>query len=116
MNPRVVIAPHSNERVRDWPAGHVRQLAILCVERLDAIVEFVGSRAQRHSVNTMIRALPADRYVNRCGLLSWEQSGSLMRTAACVVSNDTGIGHSAAQLGVPVVSVFSAKHSPLEWM
>jgi ADP-heptose:LPS heptosyltransferase len=116
MNPRVIMAPYSNSRTRDWPVGHMRQLAILCVERMDAIVEFVGTRAQRHGVNAMVRTLPADRYINRCGVLTWEQTGSLIRAAACVVANNSGIGHFAAELGVPVVSLFGATHSPLEWM
>lgn len=116
MNPRLVIAPLSNGRARDWPLGHFRQLAMLFVERLDAIVEFVGMKAQRHIVNGLVRKLPADRYRNHCGLLNWQQTGVLLRNAACTISNNSGIGHYAADLGVPIVCVFGATHSPFEWM
>lgn len=116
MNPRVVIAPLSNQLTRDWPIAHFRELAILCGRQLDAAVEFVGTKAQRQHVNAVVRGLPADRYFNRCGLLRWEQTGALIRSAACVVSNNSGIGHYAAELGVPLVCVFAATHSPYEWM
>ncbi len=116
MNPRIVMAPLSNQLTRDWPIGHFRELALLCGKELDATVEFVGAKTQRHHVNAMVRDLPADRYINRCGLLSWEQTGALIRSAACVVSNNSGIGHYAAELGVPLVCVFAATHSPYEWM
>lgn len=116
MNPRVVIAPLSNQLTRDWPIAHFRELAIICGKKLDATVDFVGTKAQRHHVNAVVRGLPADRYFNRCGLLSWEETGALIRSAACVVSNNSGIGHYAAELGVPLVCVFAATHSPFEWM
>ena len=78
-----------------------------------------NSSARRRSVisiNAVVRSLPADRYFNRCGLMSWEQTGALIRSAACVVSNNSGIGHYTADLGIPLVCVFAATHSPYEWM
>ncbi len=110
------MAPLSSSRVRDWPATGYRELAMLCVEELGATVGLIGSHAQRVAVNEMIRGLPADRYVNYCGRLSWAQAGALIKTAACVVANNSGIGHFAAELGATVVSVFATTHSPLEWM
>jgi len=110
------MAPHSNQLSRDWPIEHFHRLAILCVERLDAVVEFVGTRPQRHSVNRIIRELPVDRYINRCGLLNWKDTEERIRLAACVVSNNSGVGHLAARLGIPTISIFGATHSPLEWM
>ncbi len=111
---RIVMAPFSNSRMRDWP--YFRSLAVLCVDELDAVVEFVGANVQRQAVNAMVRALPADRYINHCGRLSWAQTGAIIRAAACVVANNSGIGHFAAELGAPVVSIFAATHSPFEWM
>ena len=116
MNLRIVVSPLSNQRTKDWPLDHFFEFAVLCGERLDAVIEFVGARTQRHGVNRLVRTLPADRYRNHCGLLSWQQTGNLIRNAACVVSNDSGIGHYAAELGVPLVSVFAPTHSPYEWM
>ncbi|HEX4111438.1 MAG TPA: glycosyltransferase family 9 protein [Stellaceae bacterium] len=110
------MAPLANKLTRDWPLDSFRRLAIMCAERLDAVVNLVGSGAQRHSVNTVIRGLPADRYINRCGVLNWDETRDLIRGATCVVANNSGVGHLAAELGVPVVSVFGASHSPLEWM
>ena len=48
MNPRIVMAPCSNQLTRDWPIDHFRELAVICGKRLNATVEFVGTKAQRH--------------------------------------------------------------------
>jgi ADP-heptose:LPS heptosyltransferase len=116
MTVSIIMAPHSNQVTRDWPLRHFRSLAQLCVERLDAIVEFVGTRSQRASVNTVVRDLPSLRFINSCGLLRWDQTQARIRSAACVVSNNSGIGHLAATMGVPVVTIYSGTHSPMEWM
>jgi len=116
MSPRIVVAPLSNDPLRDWPLAHFRELAELCVEKLDATVEFVGTRPQRLAVNEAIRALSSDRFINRCGKLSWSETSALIRSAACVVANNSGIAHLAAEWAVPAVSIFCGSHSPLEWM
>lgn len=116
MTPAIVIAPLSNDSLRDWPLPHFRDLARLCVDRLDARVTFVGSRPQRIPVNEMLRALPPDRFRNLCGRTSWSATAELLAAADCVVANNSGIAHLAAKLGVPTVCVFGASHNPYEWM
>jgi ADP-heptose:LPS heptosyltransferase len=116
MNPAIVISPLSNDPLRDWPLPRFRGVAELCVSELDAVVTFVGTREQRLSVNALLRDLPSDRYVNQCGRLSWDQTAKTIAQAHCVVANNSGIAHLAASLGTPVVSLFCASHSPLEWM
>lgn len=116
MSRSIVISPLSNDPLRDWPMAHYRDLAMLCVERLDATVDFIGVRAQHAAVMRQIRDLPADRYRNRCGKTSWNETGALLRTADCVIANNSGVAHFAAQLGVTTVCVFGASHDPYEWM
>jgi len=116
MTTTVVIAPLSNDPLRDWPIRQFREVAELCVAELDAVVEFVGAQSQRLIVSDAIRHLPLERYRNNCGRLQWEETISLVRRSACVLANNSGLAHLAAGLGVPAVSVFCGSHSPLEWM
>ena len=116
MTVSIVMSPLSNDTLRDWPLAHFRELAALCGERLDAEVSFVGSRPQRIAVNGIVRSLPADRFHNLCGRMSWAETGALVGRADCVVSNNSGIAHLAGSLGVPTVCVFGASHNPFEWM
>ena len=116
MSVALVIAPVSNDPLRDWPLSHFEQLARLCVEQLDATVNCVGIRAQRIAVNQIVRRLPPDRVRNLCGTMPWSGTTDLIRSASCVVANNSGIAHLAAGLGVPTVCVFGASHNPYEWM
>lgn len=116
MSVALVIAPLSNDPLRDWPMPHFGRLAALCVERLDAAITYVGIRAQRVAVNQIVRGFPPDRVRNLCGAMSWGQTGELILQATCVVANNSGIAHLAAGLGKPTVCVFGASHNPYEWM
>ncbi len=116
MRGSVVMAPLSNDPLRDWPAEHFRTLAVLCIERLGATVSFLGTRAQRGAVNPIVRTLPSARARNLCGLTDWAAAERLIDQADCVVANNSGIAHVAAGRGVPTVCVFGASHSPAEWM
>ncbi|HST74223.1 MAG TPA: glycosyltransferase family 9 protein [Acetobacteraceae bacterium] len=116
MSVAIVIAPLSNDTLRDWPLTHFERLARLCVDRLDARIDCVGIRAQRVAVNQIVRNFPPDRVRNLCGTMAWADTAGLLRSASCVVANNSGIAHLAAGLGVPTVCVFGASHNPYEWM
>ena len=57
----------------------------------------------------------ATRVVNDCGRLTWPDTIDLIRSAACVIGNNSGIAHLAAFEGVPTVCVFGGAHQRLEW-
>ena len=116
MSRSIVISPISNDPLRDWPMPHYRALAKLCVERLDASIDFIGIRSQRLAVTLAINDLPSDRYRNRCGATSWAETGALLSAADCVIANNSGVAHFAASLNVPTVCIFGASHNPFEWM
>ena len=116
MSASVVMAPLSNNPLREWPIEHYRELARLLVARLDATVSFVGTREQRLIVSAAIRSLPSDRFRNLCGMLTWAQTGALLRAAGCVIANNSGIAHYAAEQGVPTLDISGASHNPYEWM
>ena len=116
MSRSIVISPISNDPLRDWPMRHYRDLARLCVERLEATVDFIGLRAQRLAVTLAINDLPSDRFRNLCGATSWAETGALLKAADCVIANNSGVAHLAAKLEVPTVCIFGASHNPFEWM
>ena len=69
MTVELVIAPLSNDPLRDWPIGHYRALASLCAERLDATITLVGTAAQRAAADAVLAGLDPARARNRCSLL-----------------------------------------------
>jgi ADP-heptose:LPS heptosyltransferase len=66
----------------------------------------VGSKSERKSAERLC-SLTRNSIVNLTGDTDLPELVALMRDAALVVSNDTGPGHIAAGLSVPLVMLFS---------
>jgi len=111
----IVIAPFSNSDIRDWPAAHFRGLIARLVAERDEIVRVVGAPGQAIRACEIVRAFDSSRVVNDCGRRSWEETLAAIRSAACVVGNNSGIAHLAAFEGVPTLCVFGGAHQRLEW-
>ena len=52
---------------------------------------------------------------NECGRLPWSDVVETLKGAACVVSNNSGVGHLGGFFGVPTVCVFGGSHPRTEW-
>jgi ADP-heptose:LPS heptosyltransferase len=110
----VLLAPFSNSALRDWP--HFSVLISLFVDKTDLQVTVVGSAGQRAATDRLVRDYPATRVVNMAGVLPWPAVVERVRAAALVVANNSGLAHLASEFGAPTVCIFSASHSPYEWM
>jgi len=112
----IVLSPFSNSSIRDWPARRYAELAALLVRHWpEGLIRITGTRNQWIAACGIVRHLPADRVVNECGRMSWNELVASVRTASCVVGNNSGICHLSGHLGVPTVSVFGGSHSRWEW-
>jgi ADP-heptose:LPS heptosyltransferase len=112
----VVMSPFANERVRQWPTSHYRDLIeiIWRMHRLPVII--TGTRAQRALANSLVRGFPSDRVINACGSLCWDDLVAAVDSAAYVVANNSGVAHLAAMRGRWTLCIFSASHAYNEWM
>ena len=83
-------------------------------------VVIFGGPKDRSVTNDVVTALKdlrtEGRVVDLCGKLPGLRS-FMMAAYQCTVfvGNDSGPGHIAAALGVPVISVFSGTNDPAEW-
>ena len=116
MPPYIVVAPFSNEQLRDWPATHFAALIDRCIGELQVIVKVVGTIHQREAANDIIRSFPGHLVENRCGLLSWLELGDMIARAEGVVGNNSGVVHASAKANVPTVCIFGGSHAEAEWM
>jgi len=113
--PPIVLAPFSNSDIRDWPPAHFRALIALLTERWEGIIHVVGAPGQRIRAGEIVRPFSPERVINDCGRMAWDATMELIRSAACVIGNNSGIAHLAAFAGVPTVCIFSGAHQRLEW-
>ena len=113
---RLVIAPFSNSRVRNWGLDKYSRLAARLLESEDCAIVLVGSPEQREQLAEIVSAHGGGgRIVNLAGRADWMQSAAVIRQADLVIANNSGIAHLAAACGTPVLAIYSGSHQPREW-
>lgn len=108
----VVFAPGAEfGPAKRWPAAHFAELAA----RLNLPVVLLGSGKEAalcDNIAAPINAVQAGKCFNLAGKTSLPQALALIAASHATVSNDSGLMHVAAALGVPQVAVFGSS-SPL---
>ncbi|RFD18763.1 hypothetical protein DY926_14860 [Komagataeibacter melaceti] len=113
--PPAVIAPFSNEGLREWPLGHYRRFLEIGIEDGQSFV-LCGSLSHRAAANELVRSFPTECVKNYCGLTSWSEVTAMVHAAPFIVANNSGIAHLAASMGKLVLCIFGGRHSWKEWM
>ena len=108
----VVFAPGAEfGTAKRWPTRHFAELAT----RLDLPVVLLGSGKESalcDEIAMPVNAVHAGKCLNLAGKTSLPQALSLIAASRSAVSNDSGMMHVAAALGVPQVAIFGSS-SPL---
>lgn len=97
--------PTSAHGDKCWPVERFAALADRVSGQFDLSIIATGSDSERDEVE-MLRSLANVPVTNVAGDTSISELVTLLNNAKVVVSNDTGPGHIAAALGVPVVLIF----------
>jgi heptosyltransferase-2 len=108
----VVFAPGAEfGAAKRWPARHYSELAA----RLDLPVVLLGSGKEAalcDEIAAPVNAEQAGKCLNLAGKTTLPQALALIAASHGTVSNDSGLMHVAAALGVPQVAIFGSS-SPL---
>ena len=96
-----VIVPGAAQVNKRWPIERFRELAGKIDERFGLSVVATGTQGEREYIEAI-----GKRVINLAGKTTVRELIPLMKKASLVVSNDTGPGHIAAALGVPMVMIF----------
>lgn len=100
-----VFVPGSAQKSKCWPAHNFAALADKIAAEFGLPIILVGTAGERPITQDIIRQTTA-QVTDFAGLTSLPELTALFKTARIVVSNDTGPGHIAAALGVPLVMIF----------
>ena len=112
----ILVAPFSNSGIRDWPSTLYRAMIGLLIDAMPGEqVRVIGTANQKLRANAIVRDLPVARVVNTCGKSSWAEMVAELRTATCVIGNNSGVAHLGGHFGVPTVCIFGASHQRHEW-
>ena len=99
----LAIAPGANWPGKKWPAAHYQALLQTVPALFDGVI-IVGSSNDVDDARTLTDAgLPI---VNAVGRTDLPLAAALLARAHVFVGNDSGLGHMAAAVGVPSLTVF----------
>jgi heptosyltransferase I len=96
-----VFVPGAAQPNKRWPIERFAKLAEKISSRFGMQVVATGSQGEREYIETI-----GNRIINLAGKTTVRELVPLMRKTSLVVSNDTGPGHIAAAVGVPIVMIF----------
>ena len=102
----VVLVPASSDPDKCWPAERFATIADMISTEMGLAVVACGTAAEGRAIEEVQR-FARTAVVNLAGRTSVPELVAVLRGARLVVSNDTGPGHMAAALGVPLVMLFS---------
>lgn len=111
------IHPGARTRARRWPAARFAEVGDRIAREFGLRPVLTGSREEA-DLTADVAARMASRPVDACAALSTGALAALLRDAALLLCNDTGISHLAAGLGIKSVVVFNrpdiARWAPLD--
>ncbi len=102
------IAPATGNPVKQWPPDRVAALADRIASHAGARVVFLGSRADRALVRTIVmkmRVPPSDTVLDAVGAFGLEDLPALIGALRLLVAADSGPLHIAEAVGVPAVII-----------
>jgi len=109
INPEryAVFVPSSAHFCKCWPVQNFAALADKITSQFGLSIIAVGKKTEKALIHTL-QSEANVKIADFAGLTDIPQLVALLNGAKVVVSNDTGPGHIAAALGVPVVIIFGA--------
>jgi ADP-heptose:LPS heptosyltransferase len=107
----IVIAPAASQPRKTWPAHKFHELASRILANTDKLVVLTGTKADVSIAASVAEDL-GNRVINTAGKLDLNELITLISQASGFVGNDSGTGHIAGPLGIPVISLHvQAKNS-----
>ncbi|NQV99054.1 MAG: glycosyltransferase family 9 protein [Rhodospirillales bacterium] len=107
--PYVVLNPGSNEYGRRWPLDNYVSLS-KWVSGLGYRAVFVGKADEKAHADLISETADGQQIIDMTGKTDLPGLMDLLRSAALVVSNDTGPLHLAIGLGAPTVAIVGGGH------
>jgi heptosyltransferase I len=105
----IVISPCSSHALRNWLPERYASVANLAFERLALTPVLVGGKsAVESAMADAIRAHMKAAYIDLVGKDTLKQLLAVLKRASVVLSPDSGPGHMAQALGIPVVGLYAA--------
>jgi len=115
----IVLSPFSNSFLRDWPSEQYVQLGRAILERTSARLILLGSANQECFLKAVAEQIETvrgvDPRVEVAAGSDMQKVIGIVSSAVTTITNNSGLAHVAAMLGVPSISIYSFSHQVVEW-
>jgi ADP-heptose:LPS heptosyltransferase len=108
-DPYIVINLGSNEPGRRWPGAHAAAIFERVLESGHRLV-LIGSENQRPDKEILVPFRDRNGFIDLIGKTSLSELLDLLKSAAAVLSNDSGPAHLSIALGAPTVVIVGGGH------
>ena len=108
----VCIHPGSRGTWRQWPVRYFAALADLCIDQGYQVI-VTGTKDEQDIVQSVISGMKSSA-INTAGRTSLGAMGALIKDAAMLISNCTGVSHIASAFKTPSI-VLSMDGEPQRW-
>ncbi|MCH7878519.1 MAG: hypothetical protein IH914_04295 [candidate division Zixibacteria bacterium] len=103
----VALSPRAVAESRRWGLDNYTELARRIVDELGLSVVLVGSSADKEDSETLRERVGAG-VINLCGATKVRGAAAILERSRAFVGNDSGLGHLAALVNVPLVILSGA--------
>lgn len=100
----LMLGPGANWSPKIWPASSFVELVHRVVEAFDAVV-LLGGNADRSAADAIASKMPLP-CLNLAGTTGLPQAAAVLSHGRVFVGNDSGLGHMAAALKIPTLTLF----------
>jgi len=100
----LALGPGARWEPKRWPPGLFRELVQRCGKLFDAVV-LLGSRSDADSCHTLADGLPLP-CLDLAGQTRLLDAAALLERMTLFIGNDSGLGHLAAAVGTPTLTLF----------
>ena len=94
-------------QAKRWPADRFARLADIAAERWKANILIFGSEKEKH-IGESVQETMKQPCINLCGNTSLKEAMELLSACDFFVTNDSGLMHVSAALGVPTLAIFGS--------
>jgi ADP-heptose:LPS heptosyltransferase len=110
------IHPGSGTTMRCWPASHFASLIDLLSKKYKSKIFLFGGKQEKELIEEIINlSVYKSNVISLAGKLELKQFMSVLKYCHIFIGNNSGPGHIAGVLGVPLLIIFSGHVLPHEW-
>lgn len=103
----IAVCVNTVDEAKNLPADVYNQVIRYLIERKDAIIVGLGVNEDREAFEKAVEGLPKERIIDLVGKTNFQQLNAVLRRCDFLINPDNGMGHFAAAVACPTVTIFT---------